>query len=91
MLREDKSEKLDWTLVTDGPMFRRWAEHLTKGGVKHGKRNWTLAKPNGQETEDFRAGAFRHFMSWFNGETDEDHAAALFFNVNGVEYLKEKK
>jgi hypothetical protein len=30
-------------------------------------------------------------MSWFNGETDEDHAAALFFNVNGVEYLKEKK
>src|SRR5690606_21266015 len=35
-----------------------------------------------------KSSAFRHFMQWFNGETDEDHAAAIFFNVQAVEYIK---
>ena len=34
--------------------------------------------------------AFRHFMQWYNGDRDEDHGAAVFFNINEAEYVKEK-
>jgi hypothetical protein len=40
-----------------------------------------------EEYERFRESAFRHFLQWFNGETDEDHAAAVYFNINGAEYV----
>ena len=32
-----------------------------------------------------RESAFRHFMAWFAGEIDEDHAAASFFNILAAE------
>lgn len=94
MVRDVQTNKIGWHRVADGPMLKRWAEHITKGGVKYpdvapGKPNWTLASGEA-ELQRFRQSAFRHFMSWFNGETDEDHAAAVMFNLNGAEYVKEK-
>jgi hypothetical protein len=38
----------------------------------------------------FRASAMRHFMQWFHGEMDEDHAAAVFFNLLAYESTKWK-
>ncbi len=29
-------------------------------------------------------------MQWYGGNTDEDHAAAVIFNINGWEYVSEK-
>jgi predicted oxidoreductase len=29
-------------------------------------------------------------MQWFLGDRDEDHAAAVLFNINGAEYVREK-
>ena len=29
-------------------------------------------------------------MQWYYDETDEDHAAATTFNINGAEYVKEQ-
>lgn len=29
-------------------------------------------------------------MQWINGETDEDHAAAIIFNIAGAEHVKSK-
>lgn len=89
MQRDTTDGKIDYTLITDGPMLKRWAEHLTKGAKKYAKRNWMRA--NGQdELERFKESAFRHFMQWFHGETDEDHASAVYFNVNGYEFCKGK-
>lgn len=89
MVRDVTTNKTDYSLALDGPMFKRLAEHLTKGAVKYAKRNWMKAA--GQEELDrFRESALRHFLQWFNGETDEDHAAAVFFNINGVEYVRNK-
>lgn len=68
-------------------MLKRWAEHMAKGAVKYGDRNWELAKTQ-EEYVRFRASAFRHFMQWFDGELDEDHAAAVFFNIQCAEYVK---
>lgn len=71
------------------PMLKRWAEHMTKGGQKYGDRNWEKAVGE-PELRRFRESAFRHFMQWYQGEVDEDHASAVFFNIQGAEYVKEK-
>ena len=89
MVRDTTEGKTDYSLVLDGPMFDRWAIHLTKGAVKYAKRNWMKAA--GQEELDrFRESALRHFIQWFRGDVDEDHASAVFFNINGAETTKEK-
>lgn len=89
MVRDTTEGKTDYSLILDGPMFDRWAIHLTKGAVKYAKRNWMKAA--GQEELDrFRESALRHFIQWFRGDVDEDHASAVFFNINGAETTKEK-
>lgn len=89
MVRDVVEGKTDYTLVLDGPMFRRWAEHLMKGAVKYGEGNWTLAN-NEAELKRFKKSAMRHFIQWYFNEIDEDHAAAVIFNINGAEYVKER-
>lgn len=89
MRRDTEDGKADFTLVRKGPMFRRWAEHMTKGAEKYGRHNWTLA--NGREEyERFQRSAARHFEQWLAGERDEDHAAAVMFNLNAAEYVREQ-
>lgn len=80
---------VDFNAVFEGPMFDRYAIHLTKGAKKYAKRNWMQA--TGQaELERFQESALRHFLQWLRGERDEDHAAAVWFNVNGAEYVKSR-
>ena len=89
MVRDTSEDKIDYTLILDGPMYERWAKHLTLGAKKYNKRNWTLS--NGEEElSRFRESAVRHFHQWATGQTDEMHEAAVFFNINAYEYLKEK-
>lgn len=89
MVRDVTEGKTDFTLIIDGPMFDRWAEHLTAGALKYAARNWMQANGQG-ELDRFRESALRHMIQWFRGDTDEDHAAAVFFNINGAEYVKER-
>lgn len=94
MVRDITDDKTQWHRISEGPMAERWAALLTRGAVKYpdiapGKANWTLAAGEA-EYQRFRESAFRHFMQWFKGDKDEDHASAIFFNVNGAEYVREK-
>jgi hypothetical protein len=94
MVRDTTAGKADVALVFNGPMLDRWAEHLTKGAAKYpdvapGVPNWTLAD-GVEELVRFRKSAARHFRQWLRGDTDEDHAAATFFNINGAEYVLAK-
>lgn len=89
MVRDTADDKIDYTLVLDGPMFERWAVHLTKGAKKYAKRNWMKANDEA-EYQRFRESALRHFIAYLRGDTDEDHGAAVIFNINGMEYVKEK-
>jgi hypothetical protein len=94
MVRDTAEGKPEYSRVFDGPMFDRWAEHLTTGAVKYpdvspGVANWTLARSQ-EELLRFRESALHHVRQWVNGERDEDHAAALFFNVNGYEYVRDR-
>lgn len=94
MVRDTQAGKTDFSRILDGPMVERWAVHLTKGAVKYpdvkpGVANWTLA--NGEEElVRFKKSALRHFLQWYRGDVDEDHAAAVFFNINGKEYVQAK-
>jgi hypothetical protein len=90
MVRDVTDGKTLWSLVYDGPMLARWAAHLTKGAVKYAKRNWMKAVGE-EELERARDSAARHFAQWMAGDTDEDHAAAVFFNINLAEYVKGHK
>jgi len=90
MVRDTTEGKTDFTLALDGPMFERYAIHLTKGAKKYAKRNWMQASGEA-ELERFRESALRHFLQWLRGDRDEDHAAAVWFNINGAEYVLERK
>lgn len=86
-------------------MFRRWMRLLTAGAKKYEPRNWMRASGQ-EEYARFLESTARHFEIWYtwrayginiedenNPTTDppsEDHAAAVFFNVNGTEYVAEQ-
>jgi len=90
MVRDTTDGKTMWHLVADGPMLKRYAALMTRGAVKYTAGNW-LKADGAEERARFRESAFRHFMQWFLGETDEDHAAAVWFNINGAEMVANKK
>lgn len=89
MRRDTQEGKPCYSLVFDGPLMDRLAEHLTKGAVKYGKRNWQLACTE-EEMERFKDSAARHFRQWMRGDMDEDHFSAVVFNLNAFEYVKER-
>jgi hypothetical protein len=62
---------------------------LGRGAEKYEDRNWELAS-GVEEMERMKSSAFRHFMQWLCGETDEDHAAAVVFNLLAFETTKRK-
>lgn len=67
----------------------RFAGLLERGAVKYGDNNWQLANSQ-EELTRFRASALRHAVQWACGETDEDHAAAVVFNLMAYETTKRK-
>lgn len=105
MQRDTTTGKARPDLVRSGPMFQRWVQLLTRGAAKYDANNWMKAAGQ-EEYDRFLESAARHFEVWFhwrrygvnienpdNPTTDppaEDHGAAVFFNVNGVEYVAEK-
>jgi hypothetical protein len=95
MVRDVEEGKTDYTLLLDGPLFERWAALLARGAAKYGPRNWTKALDStdaaarAATTERFRRSAFRHMMQWLAGDRSEDHAAAVIFNLNGAEAMRD--
>lgn len=85
--RSDDSGKINYALIYDGPMIDRWAIHLTNAIPKRGKRNWMLGTTP-EDMERFMESFIRHSRQYIRGDVDEDHAAAMFFNINGVEYVR---
>lgn len=88
MVRDTQDDKPRYDLV-DWPMIERWAALMGRGAKKYGENNWKKAAGEA-EYQRFRASGLRHLIQWFNGATDEDHAAAVFFNIAGAEMVKAK-
>lgn len=88
MRRDVDTGKARYDLI-DKPMLKRVAELYARGAEKYGDNNWTLADSEA-ELNRFYASGFRHFMQWINGDVDEDHGAAVFFNIAAAEMVKAK-
>lgn len=87
MVRDTTAGKLRPDLVYM-PLFIRWAELMGRGAEKYGERNWEKASTD-EELARFKESAFRHFMQWYLGlNPEEDHAAAVLFNIGGAEHVK---
>lgn len=88
MVRDTAEGKARYDLLPTF-MLKRFAQLLSRGAKKYGERNWEQA--NTQEALNrFRESAFRHFIQWFDGEVDEDHASAVLFNISGAEMVTRK-
>ncbi|MFW6246645.1 MAG: HNH endonuclease [bacterium] len=74
--------------VCDINKRRIWNENV-KIHKNLNARNWELANSK-EELDRFKGSAFRHFIQWFQDEEDEDHAAAVLFNINAAEMVKTK-
>lgn len=70
-------------------LIDRYASHLMKGAIKYSERNWMKASGE-NELRRFKSSFCRHLLQYVRGDGDEDHAAAVVFNVNGTEYVREK-
>jgi len=78
--RRDSTEgKPRFDLIPLGPQLRL-AELYARGAEKYGDHNWELAN-SPEELERFMASALRHLHQWRAGETDEDHAIAVVWNI----------
>lgn len=63
----------------------RVAVHYTNGGKKYGFENWK----KGMKTSVYYDSAQRHLLKWWSGETDEDHLAAVVWNVLGAMWTEQ--
>lgn len=74
----------------DEQLLTRYAQLRARGAQKYCESmmvvNCELAETE-EELYRFRDSAIRHFMQWFNGETDEDHASATLFNIHMYEMV----
>lgn len=105
MVRDTAKGKMRPDLVMDGPLFLRWVRLMTKGAEKYEARNWMKATSQEEGNRGLES-AMRHFTIWYtwhkyglniedldNPTTEpltEDHAAAVPFNINLVEYVAER-
>lgn len=70
-------------------MLTRFADLMARGAAKYAERNWE--KGNSQaEIDRAKSSALRHLIQWMTGEDDEDHAAAVMFNILQAETTSKK-
>lgn len=68
------------------PFFlMRLGEHLRKGAVKYSEHNWEKGIPSSR----CLASAHRHLAQFEMGDTDEDHLAAVAFNIMAIIHNQE--
>lgn len=95
MRRDTQDGKARWDLLFvpgvpyDQQPLYRVAELMRRGAEKYGDNNWVLADSE-EELARFKASAARHFAQWMAGETDEDHGAATWYNIQAVMVLEWK-
>ncbi len=88
MVRDTQDDKPRYDLL-DRAFLKRWAELMARGAKKYGEETWRLASGE-RELQRFKASATRHLFQWLDGDTTEDHAAAVAFNLAGAEMVATK-
>lgn len=90
MKRDIQTNKPRYDLIGSGwDLIKRWGELMARGAIKYGELNFEKAATE-EELKRFKASGLRHMIQWFEGDIDEDHAAAVCFNIAGAEMVKKK-
>lgn len=66
-------------------MLRRLARHYENGAKKYSDRNWEKGIPISSLTDS----AIRHLMCFLLGLNDEDHLAAVIWNITAIIFFDE--
>ncbi len=83
-VRDTEEGKPRYDLISV-PAMTRLAHHLRKGAEKYNARNWE----KGMDYSRLYSSALRHLMQWSAGDRDEDHLAAVLFNVMALAHFDE--
>lgn len=89
MVRESKAGKLQFLDYLDIPTVERFARHMHKNAAAHGADNW---KKGGYSPRDYLQSLLRHAfdlskeIDGIQEPTGEDHASAIWFNIQGLMY-----
>ena len=74
--RDISTGKLRMSLIPQKELKRVMRRYLD-GAEKYGENNWTLGMP----LSVYYDCANRHMEAWWHGDDDEDHAAAVVWNL----------
>jgi hypothetical protein len=77
--RDTGENKLRMSLIPHDELNRVLKRYLD-GAEKYGANNWKKGMP----LSVYYDSAQRHLFKWWNGDTDEDHAAAVIWNMLGA-------
>lgn len=64
----------------------RLAALLARGAKKYGEWNWSKGQPISRSYES----ALRHLIMWKAGDREEDHLAAVAFNIMSIMFAVDK-
>jgi len=67
-------------------VLERLAKHYENGAVKYEDRNWEQGIP----LRSYLDSALRHITKWGQGSNDEDHLAAVLWNIAGLIWTVDK-
>jgi len=83
-LRDTQDDKPRYDLI---PIIalKRIANLYAKGAKKYGERNFEKGIPSSR----YIASLMRHLFQYLEGDKEEDHAAAVCFNILGIMYNEE--
>jgi len=87
-MREPDADKpdLSWIFTVEGleivpkELIVRIARHYHEGGKKYAPDNWKKGTDQASLARNLRS-LTRHLFQWFRGEQDEDHLAAVVWNL----------
>ena len=83
--REFVADKPRYDLISL-PAMRRLAIHMAAGVEKYSERNWEKGMPMTR----YEQGLLRHVFQYMEGDRQEDHAAAVLFNMGCIMHHEEE-
>lgn len=84
--RDTGEGKLRASLIPNS-CLKRVAKRYLDGANKYGENNWTL----GMKSSVYYDSLDRHLQAWWEGETDEDHMAAVAWNAFAIMWTEANK
>lgn len=95
MVRDTEEGKARFDLLVplgvpyEAQFLTRVAQLMARGAEKYNARNWELAE-GPEELARYKSSALRHLMQWIAEDREEDHAAAVVFNLLAAETVRFK-